>query len=142
MWAEWLKHSPHNLSTSDRYALAGNYFKQIANQSITSFSDHLRNLTTNNLLARANALEGQFNRLKDHSVIRNSSWPRMVEQEFTLCRNMAISNSLLLPLESNLVQRENDEKLKVTQEWIYLYGKMIEAWPFLRSLMEQGSRDY
>ncbi|MEA9355806.1 hypothetical protein SHI21_06325 [Bacteriovorax sp. PP10] len=135
MWSEWLQDVPLSLATDDRYALAADHFKKMAEQTPIKFAESLKNLSRRSLMARVTNLESQLERLKSHTFVTKSSWPKLARQEVELCKKMVIENDLYLPIESFRDGRNRDEQLQVTQGWFQSYAYLIEAWPFMRAMM-------
>lgn len=138
MWAEWLSISPSTLSTMDRYALSSNFFKEFAGRLPSEFSQNLKKLLSKNLFDRAMNLEMKHKRLKDNTVVKRTNYLELLEKEIHLCRKTALSSSFALT-ESRKNERTEEEALKVTQDWVGFYGKTLEAWPFMRSVMSSFS---
>lgn len=139
IWSEWLRDVPAAMSSADRHELASRHFREIGSRPLEAFGEFLGGLAVRSLLERAAQLEAQVHRLREKSGIAGlPAWTELAAKEVALCRKIALDANTgsewakALPLESHGPDRRDDERLRITREWILSYGWLLAAWPVMR----------
>lgn len=142
MWSEWLPSISPNTSPESRIEIASQYFQRVGEFDSSQAREYLTDLACRSLLDRAGRLESQIARLqKKDDVPGLVNWLELASKEVELCREKAHERSLPLPVESDRSGRDDEARLRLTQDWIHSYGWLLAAWPKMKSTINEPWRE-
>lgn len=123
IWIELLKKKEEK-----DYTKAAAHFFDFADNA--DFQKRFSTLVANHFKERAQNIQKRID------LFPHSSWANLAQKEKEACLKSVLSLSCLIPEEANIQTKTEEDAIKLTREWIYLYGDLLKHWLKIRQIAQ------